>query len=64
MLSQVFRHDRSRNAGGVEASFDVQAGGDDGCLDRVQHVEAWGHVPKAVPAFFAVALHAFAVGTA
>ncbi len=51
VLGQVLGDDGSRNAEFVgEVAIDIEAGGDDGGLDRVQHVEAFGQVAEAVPA--------------
>ena len=56
MFGQVFRHDRGGNARRVEAPVDIQSGGDDRGLDRVQHVEARRQLAKAVPAFLGAAI--------
>ncbi len=59
VLGQVLGHDGRGNAGLVELAVQVQAGRDDGGLDRVQHVEAIGQLAEAVP--LAAVLPALAV---
>ncbi len=56
VLGQVFGDDAGRNAGLVELAVQVQAGRDDGGLDRVQHVEAVGQRTEAMPLARAVLL--------
>ncbi len=51
MLSQEFGDDAGRDARVGKAAVQVQTRGDDGGLDRVQHVEAGCHVAKAMPGF-------------
>ncbi|MPL71228.1 hypothetical protein SDC9_17001 [bioreactor metagenome] len=65
MLGEVFRHDRGRDAPILEPAVEVQPGGDDRRLDRVEHVEPGRHVAKAVPAVLAVrGVDAIGIGAA
>ena len=54
MLGQELGHDAGRNAGLGKLAIQVQPRRDNGGLDRIQHVEAGGHLAKAVPVIGAV----------
>ncbi len=49
VLGQKLGHDAGGYAGFGKLPVQVHAGGDDRGLDRVQHIEAGGHLAKAVP---------------
>ena len=49
MLGQKFCHDAGRNTGFGELAIQVHAGCNHRRFDRVQHVEAGGHLAKTVP---------------
>ena len=51
MLGQIFGDDGGGNAPISEVAIDIQPGRDHRGFDRVQHIEAGGEPPKAVPAF-------------
>ena len=63
MFRQILCHDGRRDAGKVELPVQVHPRRDDCGLDRVQHVEAGGHVAEGMPGLFAVRrLHSFGIG--
>ena len=52
VLGQKLGDDGRGDTGLGKVALEVQARRDDGRLDRVEHVEVWSHVAKAVPVFF------------
>ena len=49
MFGHILGDHRGGNAGLVKVAIEVEARGDDGGFDRVEHVEAGGQLAEAVP---------------
>ena len=49
MFCQVFGNEGGGNAGLAKTAGHVQSGRHNGRLDRVEHIEAFGEIAKAMP---------------